>query len=137
MSSMTTFDRTLPLRENDGPLAPRPVSPAAPRQIALLAALCLFVGLVSTYDTYLTVKYQHYLHENEVNPICRWIMALDQGPLTGSDNMAVFLALKFGGGAIVLTAIPLLFWFRRAWGLAVGTGVGAFQLALAVYLTVV
>lgn len=71
--------------------------------------LCkLFIGFVSAYDIFLTIKYIDFLPMLELNPIGRWLMVLDAGPECSLNQIAGFIASKFAGNFLVLVIIELL-----------------------------
>ena len=104
--------------------------------VAAFVALWLLIGMVAAYDAYLTVKYLHMLHRHELNPIGRWIMQLDwEEPVTDTAHVAAFLGYKFAGTVLVLGALSALYWYKPWMGLTVAGALGAFQAALALFLT--
>ena len=96
---------------------------------ALFPVLWIFIGLVSSYDAYLTLKFEHSIVAMELNPIGQWLLALDDGEPT------LFIAAKFFGTILVLGLLNL---FRRylprlGWHL---TGIVAlFQFGLLLFLS--
>jgi len=105
--------------------------------------LWLFVGLVSAYDGYLTVRYQHLLHSLELNPVGRWIMNLDghlaynqdYGYVVENRKVAAFLGLKFAGTVCGLAIMLLVHRYQARMGLAVTGAIAGLQGLLAVYLS--
>ncbi len=96
-------------------------------EVALLACMCLLIGVISAYDTYLLVRFQETIVEE--NPMGRWLMAADNG------SVALFVGCKFAGTVIVLAAIALLYLCRKSMGLTVAAVLSAGQLILAWYIT--
>lgn len=102
-----------------------------------------FIGLVSAYDGYLTVRHQHMLHILEQNPIGRWIMDLDSGLVLNEDfeyvvanrQLANFLGLKFAGTVLGLGIMLAVHRYKATLGLVVTGVIAALQGALAVYLS--
>lgn len=94
----------------------------------------LTIGLVSAYDIYLTVKYFESLPTMELNPVCRWLMSLDQGPDCNLNQIAAFMASKFVGNFISLAVIELVAHWRYGAAVAVALAVAFFQLLLLGFL---
>ncbi|MFN8856520.1 MAG: hypothetical protein ACK50P_13205 [Planctomycetaceae bacterium] len=105
----------------------RPTVP--PRQVGLFAVLWVAIGLVSAYDTYLTVRFQESLNVMECNPIALWLLAYDEW------SAATLVGLKFLGSMVVLGALCLCFWFRPHWGLVVTLSIALLQGSLLAFLT--
>ena len=105
--------------------------------------LWLFVGLVSAYDGYLTVRYQHMLHILEENPVGRWMMDLDDGLVYDRDygyvasnhKVAAFLGCKFAGTILALGLLLLVHRYQARLGLLVSGVIATLQGTLAVYLS--
>jgi hypothetical protein len=105
--------------------------------------LWLFVGLVSAYDGYLTVRYQHMLHSLEANPVGRWIMDLDDGRVFNKEygyvvenrRVATFLGLKFAGTVLSLGIMLVVHRYKARLGMLVSGIIAGLQGALAVYLS--
>lgn len=100
----------------------------------LISATCLFIGLVSAYDAYLTMAYAPFLVHLESNPLGREIMSLDEGMFISLNKIAFFLGLKFAGTVCAMTAIQMLYHYRRRWAVPVAVALGVFQLLLLAYL---
>lgn len=106
-------------------------------------ALWMFVGLVSAYDGYLTVRHKHLLHILEVNPVGRWIMDLDSGLELGDGfeyvvanrQLANFLGLKFAGTVLGLGIMLVVHQYKASMGLLVTGVIAGLQGILAVYLS--
>ena len=90
--------------------------------------LWLFIGLVSAYDAYWLVKLREVIVENELNPIGRFLIYIDNG------DVSLFLGLKFGGTILVLGFLLITYFFKKwlAWCLIVPLSIA--QLLLLVYL---
>ncbi len=100
----------------------------------LLLACKTMIGCVSAFDTYLTIKYAESLDIYEQNPVGRWLMGLDHGPVCETQQIAAFITAKFLGTLLVLIAIQgLAFWRVRVAGL-VAAPVALGQLYLVVHL---
>lgn len=97
---------------------------------SLTVPVCsLFIGLISAYDSYLTVKYVDFLQGLELNPIGRWLMGLDEPMMQESPQIALFLGCKFAGTVIVLFVLQMLWMWRRKL-----SGVVALKVAFAQFL---
>ena len=104
-------------------------SGAPPRQVGLFALLWVLIGLVSAYDTYLTVRFQESLEVMECNPIALWLLAYDKW------SAATLVGLKFLGSMVVLGALCLGFWLQPRWGLTITVSIAMLQAALLAFLT--
>ena len=97
-------------------------------QKMIFPGLWLFIGLVSAFDTYLTVKFQDSLEIEELNPLARMLLQLD-----GWDP-ALFIGVKFVGSVMVLGILTALHVADRRIGLVIATAIASFQLGLLGYL---
>jgi hypothetical protein len=97
-------------------------------QRMIFPGLWLFIGLVSAFDTYLTVKFQDSLEIEELNPLARMLLQLD-----GWDP-ALFIGVKFLGSVMVLGILAALHLSDRRIGLVIATAIASFQLGLLGYL---
>ncbi|HTN77757.1 MAG TPA: hypothetical protein VL096_21010 [Pirellulaceae bacterium] len=104
-------------------------APGISRSSVLLTALWLFIGLVAAYDVYLSIKYQETLQFQELNPVGRWLLEIDNG------SIATFMGCKFLGTMITLGVIQVLYAYKRNMGLTVATALAGVQALLAAYLT--
>lgn len=76
------------------------------------------IGAVSGFDTYLTIKYAVSLDVYEQNPIGRWLMGLDRGPICETQQIAAFITAKFIGTLLALIAIQgIAYWRVRVAGM--------------------
>jgi hypothetical protein len=94
---------------------------------ACLWALWLFIGFVSAYDCYLTLKYAVSLNHLEQNGIAASIMSLDPSIQVQLDSVALFCGLKCGGTVLVIGLLSLLFNYKREWSAVATYGVFGFQ----------
>lgn len=101
---------------------------------ALLLACKSVIGLVSAFDTYLTIKYAVSLDVYEQNPLGRWLMGLDEGPVCDTQQIAAFITAKFIGTIIVLVSIQGIAFWRVHLATAVACPVALFQLGLVAHL---
>ena len=90
--------------------------------------LWLFIGLVSAFDTYLTIKFQEYLPHHEVNPLARMILRF------ANWDPSLLISLKFLGSLLALGFVGALHLRNRRMGLTVTAALAAFQLGLLWYL---
>lgn len=104
----------------------RPQLPS--RSTVILMGLWLFIGMVAAYDVYLSVKYQETLRFQELNPLGRWLLELDNG------SVAMFMGCKFMGTMITLGVIQALYWYKQRIGLTVASALAGAQALLAGYL---
>ena len=145
----TPANRARGMRSNGGGYspslshAPQPIDPAFDRetipppqrttcstycQQMVFPGLWMFIGLVSAFDTYLTVKFQEYLKFHEVNPLAVMLLRLD-----GWDP-SLLIGLKFLGSVLALGFLAALHLYNRRLGLMVTSGLASFQLWLLGYL---
>lgn len=122
-------------REDDRALAENPTLSRAERlalrrrrERLLMAALWLFIGVVAAYDTYLSIKFQELLQAQELNPLGRWLISIDNG------SVATFMGCKFIGTLLVLGTIQVLYTYKRHIGLTVASALAGIQGMLALYL---
>jgi hypothetical protein len=110
------------------PPTSRPGTP--PGQVGVFAMLWVLIGLVSAYDTYLTVRFQESLDVMECNPIALWLLAYDEW------SAATLVGLKFLGSMVVLGSLCLCFWLQPRWGLTITVSIAVLQGALLAFLTI-
>jgi hypothetical protein len=92
------------------------------------------IGMVAAMDTYLTLKYAHTLPQLERNPIGRWLMCLDTGPVCDLQQIAAFVTAKFVGTMLVIGTIQLLARWRAHLAGTIGLALAGFQIGLAFHL---
>lgn len=110
------------------------LSVATLSNVWLLLVCKATIGCVAAFDTYLTIKYAESLDTYEQNPLGRWLMGLDQGPICETQQIAAFITAKFLGTLLVLIVIQgLAFWRVRVAGL-VATPLALAQLYLVAHL---
>jgi len=115
---------------DDPRFQPASAKPAVlPRQVGLFSLLWVAIGLVSAYDTYLTVRFQESLNVMECNPIALWLLAYDEW------SAATLVGLKFLGSMVVLGALCLCFWVRPHLGLTITLSIALLQGTLLAFLT--
>jgi hypothetical protein len=90
--------------------------------------LWLFIGMVSAFDTYLTVRFQEYLAYEEINPLARMLLQLN-----GWDA-SLLIGMKFLGSVVVLGVLTALHLTDRRFGLVIAAAIASFQLGLLGYL---
>ena len=88
-----------------------------------------FVGMVSTYDAYLGVRYWESMPNMERNPVCLYLIELANGDAT------IFLGCKAAGTVLVLTAMALFYLRNPRFAQRIAWGVFSFQFGLLLYLT--
>ncbi len=102
---------------------------------AVLLASLITIGAVASYDMYLTIKYAEYLNVYEQNPLARWLMGIDKGPVNSFQQVAAFVTAKFAGTLIVVTVIQIIASWKLFFGLTVALPLACMQICLAFYLT--
>lgn len=95
----------------------------------LFPVLWVFIGSVSSYDAYLTLKYEDSIVAMELNPIGQFLLHLDEG------DPSLFMAIKFAGTVIVLGVLNLLHRVTPQFGLKMTGAVASFQAVLLAFLT--
>ncbi len=116
----------------------RPVSGQLLAQVAKVLVACrplcfpflwMFIGCVSSYDAYLTLKFEDSIVAMELNPLGQFLLGLDDG------DPSLFMAIKFVGTIVVLGVLSLLHQFNTGYGTRMAAGLAAFQGALLGFLT--
>lgn len=95
----------------------------------LFPVLWIFIGSVSSYDAYLTLKYEDSIVAMELNPVGQFLLHLDEG------DPSLFMAIKFAGTVIVLGVLNLLHRVAPRFGLSMTGAVASFQAVLLAFLT--
>ena len=101
----------------------------------VIIACKITIGFVATYDVYLTLKYASFLDRYEQNPVGRWLMSLDKGPVNDLQQIAAFVTAKFAGTLLVLIILQVIAGWRIRLGVLVAVPIALIQLYLAYYLT--
>jgi hypothetical protein len=96
---------------------------------ACFASLWYVIGLVSSIDAYLTIKYQDSIGLLEVNPVGQWLLWIDGG------DPSLFIGAKFLGTIIVLSVLWSVYRFNKNRGLTLAGMLGLFQIGLLCYLS--
>lgn len=110
------------------------VALAVVSSVWVLLACKAVIACVAAFDTYLTIKYAQSLDVYEQNPLGRWLMGLDHGPICETQQIAAFITAKFLGTVVVLITIQgLAYWRVRLAGM-VAMPVTAAQLYLLAFL---
>ena len=71
--------------------------------------LWLFIGLVSAFDIYMSIKAQEYLFLIEMNPVGRWLIQHDGG------DIALFMGVKTAGTVLALGFLVWLYHLKKSW----------------------
>jgi hypothetical protein len=98
-------------------------------RLAVFPALWLFIGAVSSYDAYLTIKYEDSIAAMELNPLGQYLLQQNDG------DAALFMAMKFVGTIVVLGVLNLIHRARPQWGLWMTGSVATFQGGLLGFLS--
>jgi hypothetical protein len=88
----------------------------------------LAIGVISSIDLYWSIVYQSQLYEIELNPLGRFLIAMDNG------QVSLFMAVKMLGTIAVLGALVVLYHWRRSTAWPVMTSIFVFQSLLLVYI---
>ncbi len=67
----------------------------------------LFIALIASLDVYCSIKYEYELMTEELNPIGRWLMAIDGG------SVSLFMACKFFCNLLALSVLQYLYTAHR------------------------
>lgn len=97
-------------------------------QDARFAALWSVIILVAVIDGYYMLINHEIIVQTELNPVGRFLLALDQG------EVRYFFLLKCCGTIITSSVLLVIYWKQRSRGLATTTGVALFQLGLLKFL---
>lgn len=101
----------------------------------ILALLAIWIGLVSAYDIYLTIKFADSLAYLEQNPVARGILNLDTMRGMEVEHLARFIGLKCGGTVLSIGGLFLIsLWKHHLANLAAG-GVALVQLGVLAFLS--
>lgn len=98
-------------------------------RLALFPALWLFIGAVSSYDAYLTIKYEDSIAAMELNPLGQYLLQQNDG------DAALFMGMKFVGTIVVLGVLNLIHRARPDWGMWMTGSVATFQGGLLGFLS--
>ena len=63
----------------------------------------MVVFLVELYDVYWSIKLQDWLYQNEINPVGRYLIGIDE------QSVALFMVIKIATIILTLTCLPLIF----------------------------
>lgn len=101
----------------------------------ILALLAIWIGLVSAYDIYLTIKYADSLAYLEQNPLARGILNVDAARGMAVEHLARFIGFKCGGTVLAIGSLFLISnWKHHLASLAAG-GVALVQLCVLLFLS--
>ena len=68
----------------------------------------VFISLVASYDSYLAVKLRDTLYVEELNPLGRMLIRMDNG------DVALFMGLKMLGTISVLGTLLFLYYYKES-----------------------
>jgi hypothetical protein len=88
----------------------------------------IFIGIVSSIDTVLTVKLQGVMKEMEENPVARFILDADQW------DISRFIGIKMFCTILVLGICFAIYSKHKKAAVTVAAGLAAFQAYLLIYL---
>lgn len=94
----------------------------------VMAAMWLFIAAVAAMDVYCSIKFDYELLTEELNPIGRWLMKMDDG------SVSLFMACKFFCNLVALGTLQLLYVVHRPLSLIVAAVLSAMQAGLALLL---
>lgn len=69
----------------------------------------VFISLVASYDSYLAVKLRDALYGEELNPLGRMLIRMDDG------DVALFMGAKMLGTISVLGILLFLCYYKESW----------------------
>jgi hypothetical protein len=93
----------------------------------LYGLLWLWIGFVSSVDSYLVIRYQNSMGDHEQNPIARWIMSEDGWDVSRFIGMKMFLTIT------ILGFLLTLYSHHKKIGYTVMLALAVFQTALLWY----
>ena len=102
----------------------------------ILAPLAMWIGLVSAYDIYLTIKYAESLLYLEQNPLARSILNLNSAEGMAVEHLARFIGLKCGGTVVSIGSLFILSFWRLHYANFAATGVALVQLGVLLFLSI-
>lgn len=88
----------------------------------------VLIGLVSSFDVYLSVKLRDVLHHEEWNPLGRFLLQMD------NDDVALFMGVKVAGTIAALGILVLLYDWNKKWGHTIVAAISFFQASLLIYM---
>ncbi len=95
----------------------------------MLLICMMIIAAVSVFDIYITFKLQSLIYDNELNPIGRWLIELDNG------SVALFMTAKAVGLSLILWVIPLMYLFwKKSWALTIAISLTLVQLFVFYFL---
>lgn len=95
----------------------------------LFPGMWLLIAAISSFDSFLTVRYREHLFYEELNPIARYLLQID------GWEPSLLIAAKFLGSTLALGFLMALHIQNRRLALIVATAVTGFQIALLGFLT--
>jgi hypothetical protein len=95
----------------------------------VFAGMWLTIACVSAFDSYLTVRYCDELYFQEINPIARFLLDINNW------EPSLLIGWKFLGTILVLGIVAVLYTHHRRIGLAVTGALASLQLVLLGILT--
>lgn len=98
-----------------------------PSAVAMVA-MWLFIAAVAAMDVYCSIKFDYELLTEELNPIGRWLMRMDDG------SVSLFMACKFFCNLLALGTLQFLYVVHRPLSLIVAAVLSAVQAGLALLL---
>lgn len=98
------------------------------KQFFLFFILWAWIALVSSYDSYLTVKLRSVMRDSEQNPIARYIMSKDHW------DVSMFIGFKMYGTIIVLGFLSLMYSINKKYAFTIAIVLALFQTGLLFYL---
>ncbi|WP_417736803.1 hypothetical protein [Rosistilla oblonga] len=101
----------------------------------ILALLAIWIGLVSAYDIYLTIKYADSLAYLEQNPVARGILNLDSIQGMGVEHLARFIGLKCGGTVLAIGSLFMISHWKHHLANLAASGVALVQLCVLAFLS--
>lgn len=126
-----------PFRQDAWSTVRQPLTPVARlrrQRIGRAAADAVFyflwalIGLVSSIDAYLTIKYQDSIFLLEENPVGKWLLEVEGG------DPSLFVGVKFLGTICVLGTLSALYRWNPRMAYTLATSLSAFQTGLLCYL---
>ena len=95
---------------------------------AMFIALWLFAIFVSVFDGYLAWQYRSTLETDELNPVGRMLITLNDG------QVWYLLAAKFAGTVVAASLVLLIHGNYPKWSLPIAAALACSQLSLLLFL---
>jgi hypothetical protein len=97
--------------------------------VAAFFVCCGIIAMISVHDALLLIVNHEVIHEEERNPLGRWLISMDGG------EVWLFVLVKLLGTSVVCATLIRLFAYRRRMAILSASVLAGLQLALLGYLS--